>query len=180
MFTTSPARTQHRRASVRRRAGALVIAALTSGLAASAASAQTDSYKVGDLTVETPWARATPAGAKVGGAYMKIHNAGTEADRLVGGALAGASGVEVHEMSMTNNVMKMRHLPNGLEIKPGQTVELKPGGYHLMVLGLRDGLKQGDKVKGSLKFEKAGSVDVEYSVAPIGAQSGGGHMNMKH
>ena len=76
-------------------------------------------------------------------------------------------------MSMSNNVMKMRHLKDGLEIKPGQTVELKPGGYHLMLTGLSDGLKQGQKVKGSLSFEKAGTVEVEYSVAPVGAASGG-------
>ena len=120
-----------------------------------------------------PWARATPAGAKVGGAYLKITNNGTQPDRLVGGSLTGAREVEVHEMSMANNVMKMRHLKDGLEIKPGQTVELKPGGYHLMLTGLSDGLKQGQNVRGSLTFEKAGTVEVEYTVAPVGAASGG-------
>ena len=63
-----------------------------------------------------------------------------------------------------------------LEIKPGQTVELKPGGYHLMLTGLSDGLKQGQKVKGSLTFEKAGTVEVGYTVAPVGAATGG-HMH---
>jgi len=148
-----------------------ILAAFACGLACPA-TAQTASYKLGDLLIQAPWARATPAGAKVGGAYLKITNNGTQPDRLVGGSLTGAREVEVHEMSMNNNVMKMRHLKEGLEIKPGQTVELKPGGYHLMLTGLSDGLKQGQKVKGSLSFEKAGTVEVEYAVAPIGATSG--------
>jgi periplasmic copper chaperone A len=129
-------------------------------------------FKLGALVIETPWARATPGGAQVGGAYLKITNTGTEADRLTGGSLPIATSVEVHEMSMTDGVMKMRKLANGLEIKPGQTVELKPGSYHIMFMGLREGLKQGQPIKGTLVFEKAGSVEVEYRVAPIGAQSG--------
>ena len=129
-------------------------------------------YKVGPLVIAAPWARATPGGAKVGGAYLKITNTGAEADRLIGGSLPIAAAVEVHEMSMTDGIMKMRKLENGLEIKPGQTVELKPGGYHIMFTGLREGLKQGQPVKGTLRFEKAGTVEVEYRVAPIGAQSG--------
>ncbi|KAB2919800.1 MAG: copper chaperone PCu(A)C [Hyphomicrobiaceae bacterium] len=134
------------------------------------------SYKIGSLVIEAPWARATPGGAKVAGGYLKITNTGQTADRLVGGSLAVAATVEVHEMAMSDNVMKMRRLHQGLEIKPGQTVELKPGGYHLMFMELREGLKQGQTVKGTLVFEKAGTVEVEYRVAPIGAQSGGGHM----
>jgi copper(I)-binding protein len=137
-------------------------------------------FKVGAIVVEAPWARATPGGAQVGGAYLKITNTGTEADRLVGGSLPIAAAVEVHEMSMTDGVMKMRKLDKGLEIKPGQTVELKPGGYHLMFTGLREGLKQDQPVKGTLQFEKAGSVEVEYRVAPIGAQSGDAQKKQMH
>jgi copper(I)-binding protein len=129
-------------------------------------------YKVGELVIEAPWTRATPGGAKVGGAYLKITNTGAAADRLIGGSLPTATAVEVHEMSMTDGVMKMRKLEEGLEIKPGQTVELKPGGYHLMFIGLSQALQQGHPVKGALQFEKAGSVEVEYRVAPIGARSG--------
>jgi periplasmic copper chaperone A len=129
-------------------------------------------FKVGPLVIEAPWTRATPGGAQVGGAYLKITNTGAEADRLIGGSLPIATSVEVHEMTMTDGVMKMRKLEKGLEIKPGQTVELKPGGYHVMFMGLREGLKQGQPIKGTLVFEKAGSVEVEYVVAPIGAQSG--------
>jgi copper(I)-binding protein len=69
--------------------------------------------------------------------------------------------------------MRMRPLPNGLEIKPHQAVKLAPGGYHLMFMGLKQPLKQGEKIKGQLVFEKAGTVDVEYVVQAIGAQSSG-------
>ena len=138
----------------------------------SKATAQT--YKLGSLVIDTPWARATPGGAKIGGGYVKITNTGSEPDRLVGGTLTGAGEVEVHEMSMQNDVMKMRRLADGLEIKPGATVELAPGGYHLMFMDLKGGLKAGQRVKGALVFQKAGTVEVEYSIAPIGAQSPGG------
>jgi hypothetical protein len=131
-------------------------------------------YTVGQLVIEAPWTRATPGGAQVAGGYVKITNKGPEADRLIGGSLPVASAVEVHEMAMTDGVMRMRHLEKGLEIKPGQTVELKPGGYHLMFTGLREGLKEGPPVKGTLVFEKAGTVEVEFRVAPIGARSDGG------
>jgi copper(I)-binding protein len=135
-------------------------------------------YKIGAVVIEAPWTRATPGGAKVGGAYLKITNTGTEPDRLIGGTLPVAAEVEVHEMSMTDGVMKMRKLDKGLEIKPGETVELKPGGFHIMFTGLKSGLKQGEPIKGTLQFEKSGSVEVEYRVAPIGAQSGEGTKKM--
>jgi copper(I)-binding protein len=80
--------------------------------------------------------------------------------------------VEVHEMTMTDGVMKMRKLESGLEIKPGESVELKPGGYHIMFTGLREGLKQGQGLEGTLVFKNAGAVKIEYRVAPIGATSG--------
>lgn len=130
-------------------------------------------YKAGALVIEGPWARATPGGARVGGGYLKITNTGTEPDRLIGGSLPIAGAVEVHEMAMSGDVMKMRHLEHGLEIKPGQTVELKPGGNHLMFMNLTGGLKAGETVKGTLKFEKAGTVEIEFKIAPIGAQSPG-------
>ena len=78
---------------------------------------------------------------------------------------------EVHEMAMIDNVMKMRELASGLEIAPGKSVELKPGSFHVMFMDLKDTLKEGDKVKGTLKFEKAGTVEVEYVVRAMGAQA---------
>jgi copper(I)-binding protein len=141
--------------------------------------ASADDIKVGALQISAPWARATPKGAAVGGGYLKITNTGTSADRLVGGSTDVAGAVEVHEMTMSGNTMKMRQLKNGLEIKPGQTVELKPGGLHLMFTHLKQQLAQGQHFKVALQFEKAGKVDVDFSIAGIAATSaGGGHDSM--
>lgn len=126
-------------------------------------------YKAGELLIDHPWTRATPKGAAVAGGYAKITNHGSEADRLVGGSAAPAANFEIHEMSVENNIMKMRQLTDGLEIKPGETVELKPGSYHLMMMGLKEPLKEGEKVKGTLIFEKTGTVEVEYKVEAMGA-----------
>jgi copper(I)-binding protein len=130
------------------------------------------SYKVGDLVVTAPWVRATPRGAPVAGGYVAITNNGREPDRLVGGSFAAAGRFEVHEMSMEGGVMRMRPVADGLEIKPGQTVELKPGGVHLMFMGLKEQLKAGDTVMGTLEFAKAGKVEIAYPVRAMGA---GGH-----
>ncbi len=107
---------------------------------------------------------------------MKITNSGKDADRLIGGNFPIASKFEVHEMKMDGATMTMRPVPS-LEIKPGETIEFKPGGYHVMFMGLKQGLKEGSTVKGTLTFEKAGKLDVEYRVGPIGGGSapGGGH-----
>jgi copper(I)-binding protein len=127
--------------------------------------------------VEAPWSRATPGGAKVAGGYMKITNNGKEADRLVGGTLDQTRRFEIHQMTMVGDVMQMRPLPEGLVIKPGETVELKPGGYHIMGLELQAPFASGQTAKGALQFEKAGTVQVEYAVAPMGGspQSGSQH-----
>lgn len=154
-------------------APALVI--LAQGMSHS--SADEKSYKIGALTIKAPWVRATPKGAAVAGGYMTITNGGKDADRLIGGTFPSAARLEVHEMSTEGGVMKMRQLANGLEIKPGETVELKPGSLHVMFTGLKSQVETGAPVKGTLVFEKAGTVEVEYQVAPVGAPgpSGGGH-----
>ena len=144
----------------------ILIAAGLLALLTGAAGAH--DYKVGTLTIEHPWTRATPKGAAVAGGYLKITNSGTAPDRLIGGTLPGSARFEIHEMRMANDVMQMRPLPGGLEIKPGETVELKPGSYHLLFMELTDGLQQGRAVKGTLVFERAGPVEVEYSVEAIG------------
>ena len=139
-------------------------------------AAETRTYKAGDLVIEAPWTRATPGGSKVGAGFMKITNTGKQPDRLVGGSAEVAKDFEVHEMSMSGDVMKMRRLAKGLEIKPGETVELKPSSYHIMLMGLARPLKVDETVKGTLVFERAGTVAIEYSVRPIGAQpASGGH-----
>ena len=131
--------------------------------------------KAGSLTLEQPWSRATPGGAKVGGGYLRITNTGTVPDRLTGGSLPVASKVEVHEMRLEGDVMRMKAVEGGLEIKPGATVELKPGGLHLMFMDLKEPLKEGQTVKGILTFEKAGPVEVEYTVRGMGGAAPAEH-----
>ncbi|MEX0752244.1 MAG: copper chaperone PCu(A)C [Xanthobacteraceae bacterium] len=128
-------------------------------------------YRAGSLLIGHPWARATPKGAQVAAGYMKIVNQGTAPDRLIGASLATADRVVVHEMKMDGGVMQMRALEHGLEIKPGVTVELTPGSRHMMFEGLRKPLVEGARVKGTLVFEKAGTVAVEYAVEGMGAKS---------
>ena len=125
-------------------------------------------FTAGPLVIAHPWTRATPKSATVAGGYLKITNTGTTPDRLTGGSTEVARKLEVHEMSMEGGVMKMRELKNGLEIPPGATVELKPGSYHIMMMNLSRPLAKGEKVKGSLTFEKAGKVDVEFTVEAMG------------
>ncbi len=131
--------------------------------------------KDGTILIQNLWTRATPNGAKVAGGFITITNKGTTADRLIGGSAAIAARVEVHEMAMDNGVMKMRELDKGLEIKPGATVELKPGGYHMMLINLKEPPVEGGKVEGTLVFEKAGTIEIYYHVRALGATSGAAH-----
>jgi copper(I)-binding protein len=152
----------------------------------AAAPARGDEVKAGDLVISQAWSRATPGGAKIGAGYLTIENKGSAVDRLVGvsGDIAGK--VEVHEMASSDGVMKMRPIEKGLAIEPGKTVKLAPGGYHLMMMDLKNPLKQGDKVPVTLEFEKAGKVQVTLDVQGVGAQapggsaSSGGHKEMKN
>ena len=139
--------------------------------------AHSQTIKAGSLVIENPWTRETPGGAKVGGGYLVIKNSGSESDRLVGGSFPVAGHLEIHEMKMEGDVMRMRALPNGLEIKPGESVQLKPGGYHVMFMDLKKPFKQGEAIKGELRFEKAGVVPVEFKVEAVGAT---GSMPSKH
>jgi periplasmic copper chaperone A len=146
-------------------------------LAFAASAAAAHEYNIGSLQIGHPWARATPKGASVAGGYLTITNKGKEVDRLVGGTAAFAGRFEIHEMSSEGGVMKMRHLPKGLEIKPGETVELKPGSFHVMFMDLKTPLVKDQKPrpKGTLVFEKAGIIEVEYAVEAAGSSPGGHH-----
>ena len=141
----------------------VVLAAIYSG----PISAQ--QVKSGNLVLDQAWTRATPGGAKVGGGYLTIQNKGATADRLIGGSSPVAGHVEVHEMAMNNGVMTMRLLKDGLPIPAGQSVKLEPGGYHIMLMELKAPLKKGEKIPVTLKFEKAGDVNVTLDVRDIGA-----------
>ncbi len=110
----------------------------------TANQAETSSMQTaGTLQIMDARLRATPPNARVAAGYMNVRNAGADADRLIGGTADFADKVEIHEMSMEGGVMKMRPLSNGLEIAPGETVELAPGGYHLMLTGLNAALQEG-------------------------------------
>lgn len=145
------------------------------------AKAGAETYKVGDITVAAPWSRATPGGAKVAGGYLKITNSGTAPERLASATASAAGRVEIHEMSMVSGVMRMRPLNDGLVIKPGETVELKPGGFHVMFMDIKQPFKQGDAIKATLQFEKAGKLEVVFNVGAVAASGGGeDHSGHKH
>ena len=143
---------------------------------------QTQNQAQSAIRVEQVWSRATPNGANVGAGYLRVTNTGTTADRLTGGSVDIANRIEVHEMAMDNGVMKMRGLNDGLTLQPGQSIELKPGSYHLMIMGLKQPLKEGTSFSGTLKFEKAGDIPVTFNVLGMGAPapSGGSPEMMNH
>lgn len=145
--------------------GAFALAASCASLVASA-----HSFKAGALQIGHPWSRATPNGAKVGGGYLSIENTGSTPDRLVSVSVPFAARAEIHDMQVKDGVMTMRPMEKGVEIAPGQKVEFKPGGYHIMFMDLKEPLKMGEMMKGTLTFEKAGTVDVEFKVDSIAAK----------
>lgn len=130
-------------------------------------------YKLGTLEIVHPWTRATPPTAKVGGGFLTIANKGATPDRLIAVRSPASLKVEVHEMKMDGSVMRMREVEKGLEIPPGSTVTLKPGGYHIMFMELKAPLMKDAKVPVTLVFEKAGSIDVEFAVEAMGAGHSG-------
>ena len=149
---------------------ALVAAALVSGVALA------DDFQLKSLRVSNPFARATPPGAKVAGAFMSIANQGNEADRLVAASSPVAGVVEIHEMAMDGGLMKMRAV-KGIDLKPGATVDLQPGGYHVMLEELKRPLQQGDQIPADACFRKGrlrrsqgqGRADGRCSARPLSA-----------
>jgi periplasmic copper chaperone A len=137
-------------------------------------------FKVGELSIEHPYANATPAGSKNGAAYFKaINNSGKLPDRLVSAKSNVASSTELHTMRMDGNIMRMREvtsieLPASGNTLFGQGTE---NGYHIMLMGLKDPLKEGDSFKLNLKFEKAGEVEV---VVQVGKAKGSSDAHKHH
>ena len=146
----------------------LILAALAAAIAVPAIA---HDYKLGALEISHPWTRATPATAQSGGGFLTITNKGTAPDRLIAARSTVSDKVEVHEMKMDGNVMRMRELEKGLEIPAGATVMLKPGGYHIMFMGLKAPLAKDAKVPVTLVFEKAGSLDIVLDVEALGASA---------
>jgi hypothetical protein len=152
---------------------------LAGSLALAAASAHARDYKAGSIDVADPWSRATPKGASIGAGYMRITNNGSTPDRLLSESSDVARSVEFHETTIENGIARMRPLKDGLEIKPGETVEFKPSSYHVMFVGLKKPLAAGDHIKATLTFEKAGTVDIDYDVLAMGASPTGNTPSMK-
>jgi periplasmic copper chaperone A len=146
---------------------------LLSACPASAQDSSAREFRAGNIVVSNPWSRATPKGAKVGAGYMVIENKGAIPDRLVGGSVEAATGFEIHDTVVEDGVMRMRQLA-GLELPPGEPVEVKPGGRHIMFVDLGYPLAAGQKAKGELRFERAGRLAIEFEVIGMGAPPPGG------
>ncbi len=120
------------------------------------------------VTLAHAWARATPEGAKVGAAYLEIKTDAQTTDRLIAIATPVAGRPEIHAHIMEGNVMKMRKL-EAIDLAPGESHVLKPMGEHLMLIDLKQPLKEGDLIKLTLTFEKAGPLEIDATVEPAGA-----------
>lgn len=148
--------------------------ALLFALAIPAMTWPASAQQAGALKIETPWSRATPGNSKIGAGYLTVTNTGTVPDTLVSATTSASDHVEIHEMAMKDGVMTMRPVKNGVAVAPGKSVSFAPGGFHMMLMGLKAPLKQGDKVPLTLTFAKAGKVDVTLDVQGIGAQAPAG------
>jgi copper(I)-binding protein len=154
-------------------------------LALSATVSFAHDFKLGDLEIHHPASKATLPGQPVGGGFLTITNHGTGADRLVSiSAPSVSDDVQLHEMAIENDVMKMRQLPDGIEIPAGGTVELKPGGLHVMFMSIKAPFTEGEKFNATLTFEKAGTIDVDFKVEAAkpskGAESEAKHGEADH
>lgn len=129
-------------------------------------------YRIGQLKIENPYARATAPGQKAAGGFMKIENKGA-ADQLIAASSPVAGEMQLHTMTMDGNVMKMREV-KAIDVPANGSVELKPGGLHLMFMDIKSPLKAGEAVPVKLKFQKAGEVEIKVPVREMG--SGSGHM----
>lgn len=149
---------------------------IAAALLMAPAAAWAHGFTLGNLEIGHPWSRATLPGAKVAAGYLTVKNNGAEADRLTAIESPIAGKAEIHEMAVTDGVMTMRPLAGGLEIPAGGEVKLEPGSFHIMFVGLKEPAVEGVKFKGTLTFEKAGKVDVEFAVdKPGGGEDHSGH-----
>ena len=128
-------------------------------------------FTTGAITIERPWSRATPSGAKVAAGYFTIKNTGDVPDRLLLVSADIAGHTSIHQMSMSDGMMQMRELTDGLAIPAQGSVTLEPASYHLMLEDLKRPLKEGEIFSGTLTFEKAGTVSVTFDVKGLGASS---------
>jgi len=136
---------------------------LASAFVATTVFASGNEVKVGNLKIENPQARATVPAQKMSGGFMKIENDSTAADKLISASSSVSKSMELHTMSIDNNVMRMREVKS-IDLPAKSKVELRPGGLHLMFIDLNKQLKAGDIIPVKLKFEKAGEVEVKFQV----------------
>jgi copper(I)-binding protein len=139
--------------------------------AASIVSPLAKDFTAGAITIERPWSRVTPSGAKVAAGYFTIKNTGDVPDRLLSVTAGIAGHTSIHQMSMLDGMMQMRELTDGLAIPAQGSVTLEPASYHLMFEDLKRPLKEGEIFSGTLTFEKAGTVSVTFDVKGLGASS---------
>ena len=131
-------------------------------------------FKLDSLVIGNPWARATPKGATIGGGYLDIKNNGTAPDRLLRGSVSVAKRFQIHGTTTEDGVAKMREITAGVEIRPGETIKFEPDASHFMFVNLMQPLHEGETVRGTLTFERAGVIEIEYAVAGVGAKAPGG------
>jgi copper(I)-binding protein len=137
-------------------------------VALSAAGAVAGDVKVGDITVEGPWARASAGSARAGAAFMTLNNAGTADDKLIAASTTVADKAELHTHIREGDIMRMRPV-EAIDVPAGGIAELQPGGEHVMLMGLKQPLKEGEAFPLTLTFEKAGPVTIEVTVTGAGA-----------
>jgi copper(I)-binding protein len=126
-------------------------------------AAEAHDYHIKDLTIFHPWARPAAEG-QTGAVYLTIKNDGSEGDKVLSAESPAAAKVELHETREENGVMKMRAVKDGAEVKPGSSLEFKPGSYHLMLVGLKKPLEEGAMVPLTITLAKAGAINVEIKV----------------
>lgn len=131
-----------------------------------------EAFTGGDIVVSDVWSPAPPGGARVAAGYLVIENKASQPDRLVGASFPVAGRVEIHQMTQVDNVMRMRPLKTGIEVPARGRVALEPGGYHLMLMDLKEPLKAGDRFAGKLHFDKLGLLPVMITVRARGASPG--------
>lgn len=151
----------------------MTIIARFAGVALFAAAAVTpllaQSVTAGKLVIDHPWSRQTAPGQKVGGGFLTITNKGKADDRLISASSSVAGEVQLHTMSMDGGVMRMRQLKDGISIPAGKSVALKPGGLHIMFIGLKRPFALGETIPVILRFQRQGAVTVRFKVEPVGA-----------
>lgn len=138
---------------------------LATALGAAALSAH--NFRAGSIAINHPWTRETAAGQADGGGFMKLTNNGRSPDKLMSATSPASREVQLHNMTMVGGVMRMRQVTGGIALPAGKVVELKPGSYHIMFIGLKKPLTKGSKVPVTLKFQHAGKVNVQFAVRAI-------------